>query len=108
MNAFKMDVSKALLKYSTASKIPVKRGRSGKSNIQRQNKRIIYNVYTFFKNLSENPEEAESINFHKAQELTSKACGVHRRTVQRVCSEVFNSASDTELLVPQVEEYKRK
>lgn len=102
-----MDVSKAS-KYSTASKIPLKRGRSGKSNIQRQNKRIIYNVYTFFKNLSENPKEAESINFHKAQELTAKACGVHRRTVQRVCSEVFNSASDTEIFVPPVEEYSRK
>jgi hypothetical protein len=107
MVAFKMDVNKAL-KFSACSEIPAKRGRSGKSNIQRQNKRIIYNVYTFFKNLSENPEEAESINFHKAQELTAKACGVHRRTVQRVCSEAFNSASDTEIFATSVEEYKRK
>jgi hypothetical protein len=65
-------------------------------------------VYTFFKNLSENPEEAESINFHQAQELAAKACGVHRRTVQRVCSEVFKSASDAEIFTPPVEEYKRK
>jgi hypothetical protein len=102
-----MDASKAL-KCSAVSKLSAKRGRSGKSNIQRQNKRIIYNVYTFFKNLSENPEEAENINFHKAQELTARACGVHRRTVQRICSEVFKTASDTETFVPPVEEYRRK
>jgi len=73
-----MDLDKTL-NCLAVSKLPAKRRRSGKSNIQRQNKRIIYIVYTytFFKNLSENPEEAESINFHKAQELTAVSCGVH-------------------------------
>lgn len=102
-----MDVSK-VLKCSVASKIRRKGDRSGKSNIHKQNKRIIYSVYTFFKNLSENPQEAENINFHKAQELTAKACGIHRRTVQRVCSEAFNSTSDAEIFASSVEEYTRK
>jgi hypothetical protein len=102
-----MDVSKALM-CSATSRIPRKPSRSGKSNIERQSMRIIYNVYTFFKNLSENPQEAENINFHKAQELTAKACGVHRRTVQRVCSEVFKSASDTEIFAPSLDKYTKE
>ena len=67
-----MDLDKAL-NCLAVSKLSAKLARSGKSNIQRQNKRIIYIMYTFFKSLSENPEEAESISFHKAQELTAKS-----------------------------------
>jgi len=60
-------------------------------------------TYTFFKNLSENPE-AESINFHKAQELTAESCGVHRWTDHRVCSEAFKSPSNAEIFAPPMEE----
>jgi hypothetical protein len=77
---------------SSAVTAPVKVGRLGKSDIRSQNKRAIYNVYKFFKDISEQPEHFSNINFHKTQEITAKACGVHRSTVQEVCNEAFNSS----------------
>jgi hypothetical protein len=44
---------------SSAVTTPVKLGRLGKSDIRSQNKRTIYNVYKFFKNISEQPEISE-------------------------------------------------
>jgi hypothetical protein len=41
---------------SSAITVPVKLGRSGKYDIKSQNKRTIYNVYKFFKDISEQPE----------------------------------------------------
>jgi hypothetical protein len=75
------------LDRSSAVTMPVKVGRLGKSDIRSQNKRTIYNVYKFFKDISEEPEHFSNINFHKTQEITAKACGVHCSTVQKVCNE---------------------
>jgi hypothetical protein len=87
---------------------PVKVGRLGISDIRSQNKRTIYNVYEFFKDSSEEPEHFSNINFHKTQEITAKACGVHRSTVQKVCDETFNSSSDNQVFASPRKLYKRK
>jgi hypothetical protein len=83
---------------SSSVTTPVKLGRLGKSDIRSQNKRTIYNVYKFFKDISEQPEHfSNNINVHKTQYITAKACGVHRSTVQKVCKESFNSSSDNQV-----------
>jgi hypothetical protein len=41
---------------SSAVTMPVKVGRLGKSDIKSHNKRTVYNVYKFFKDISEQPE----------------------------------------------------
>jgi hypothetical protein len=76
---------------SSAVTTPVKLDRSRKSDIRSQNKRTIYNVYKFFKDISEQPEHFSNINVHKTEEITMKACGVHCSTVQKVCNEAFSS-----------------
>jgi hypothetical protein len=43
---------------------PVKLGRLGKFAIRSQNKRIIYNVYKLFKDISEQPEHFSNIKVH--------------------------------------------
>jgi hypothetical protein len=93
---------------SSAVKTPVKLGRLGKSDIRSQNKRTIYNVYKFFKGISEQPEQFGNINIHKTQEITVKACGVHHSTVQKVCNEAFNSSSDNHVFASPRKAYKRK
>jgi hypothetical protein len=59
---------------SSAVTTPVKVGRLGKSDIRNLNKRTIYNVYEFFKDIYEEPEHSSNINFQKTQEITAKAC----------------------------------
>jgi hypothetical protein len=61
---------------SAAVTTPVRLGRLGNSDIRSQNKRTIYNVYKFFKDISEQPEHFSNINVHKTQEITVKACGI--------------------------------
>jgi hypothetical protein len=92
---------------SSAVTTPVKLGRLGKSDIRSQNKRTIYNVYKFFKDISEEPEHFSNINVHKTQEITAKACGVHRSTVQKVCNEAFNSSSDNQVFASPRKPYKK-
>lgn len=41
---------------------PAKLERFGRSDIRSQNKRIIYNVYKFFKDMSEQPKHFSNIN----------------------------------------------
>jgi hypothetical protein len=82
---------------SSAVTMPVKLGRLGKSDNRSQNKRTIYNVDKFFKDISEQPEHFSNINVHKTQEITVKTCGVHHSTVQKVCNESFNSLSDNQV-----------
>jgi hypothetical protein len=84
---------------SSAVTMPVKLGRLGKFDIRSQNKRTIYNVDKFFKEISEQPEHFSNINVHKTQEITVKACGVHHSTLQKVCNEAFNSLSDNQVFV---------
>jgi hypothetical protein len=52
-----------------------------KCDIRSQNKRTIYNVYSFLKHISEQPEHFSDISVHKVQDLTVKVCGVHRSSV---------------------------
>jgi hypothetical protein len=93
---------------SSAVTTPVKLGRLEKSDIRSQNKRTIYNVYKFSKDISEQPEHLSNINVHKTQEITAIVCGVHRRTVQKVCNESFNSSSDNQVFASPRKIYKRK
>jgi hypothetical protein len=58
---------------SSALKTPAKRRRLGKSYIRGQNKRTIYNVHKFFKDISLQPEHFSNINLHKTQVVTAKA-----------------------------------
>jgi hypothetical protein len=43
---------------------PVKLDRLRKSAVRSQNKRTIYNVYNFFKDISEQPEHFSDVNVH--------------------------------------------
>jgi hypothetical protein len=58
---------------SSALITPVKLDTLGKSDIRSQNKRIIYNAYNFFKDISVQPEHVSNINLHKTQDTTAKA-----------------------------------
>jgi hypothetical protein len=93
---------------SSAVTTTVRLGRLGKSDIRSQNKRTIYNVYKFFKDISEQPEHFGNINVHKTQEITVKACGVHRSTVKKVCNVAFNSSSDNQAFVSPKKSYKKE
>jgi hypothetical protein len=64
-------------------------------------------VYKFFKDICEQPKYF-SINVHKTQEITARACGIHRRTVQKVCNQSFNSSSDNQVFTSPRKSYKRK
>jgi hypothetical protein len=46
------------------------------------------------------PEHFNSINVHKTQEVTEQVCGVHHKTVEKVCNEASISSSDNLLLLP--------
>ncbi|KAF0731469.1 DDE 3 domain-containing protein [Aphis craccivora] len=56
-------------------------------DLHSQSKKIIYNVYLFFKKLSESNELYSDI-FKKTQDVTADACGISKRSIQRICSEV--------------------
>jgi hypothetical protein len=93
---------------SSAVTTPVELGRLGKFDIRSQNKRAIYNVYKFFKDICEQPEFFSNINIHETQEITARACGVHRSTVQKVCNESFNSSLENQVFASPRKSYKRK
>ena len=57
-----------------------------------QPKTIIYDVYRYFKRL-ENCEEKVNVFFRETQKITAEACGVSRRTVQRICEDADKSAA---------------
>jgi len=59
-------------------------------DIHSQSKKIVYNVYLFFKKLSET-KKLDSNFFIKTQDVTAEACGISKRSIQRVCSEVKKS-----------------
>jgi hypothetical protein len=87
---------------------PVKQGRLEKSNIRNQNKRTIYNIYNFFKDISEQPEHLNNTSLHKIQDITVKACGVHHSTVHKICNETSISSSDNKIYAYPRKTYKRK
>lgn len=63
----------------------VKKGsRFGRSNLNKQTRLVIENVYKYFQNLAEYPELTKTLNFKQVQKLTAEACGVSRTTVQRI------------------------
>jgi len=49
-----------------------------------QSKKIVYSVYLFFKNLSES-KKIDANFFRKTQDITNEACGVSKRSIQRIC-----------------------
>ncbi|KAL4120900.1 hypothetical protein QTP88_013509 [Uroleucon formosanum] len=57
-------------------------------DIHSQTKKIIYNMYTFFKTLAKCKDKPELADyFLQSQERTAEACAVSLRTVQRICKE---------------------
>ncbi|KAL4101216.1 hypothetical protein QTP88_021236 [Uroleucon formosanum] len=60
------------------------------SDIRSQSKQIVYNVYTFLKELSSKPDLTADF-FKQAQIHTGEACGLSERTVRRICSEAKHS-----------------
>jgi hypothetical protein len=52
------------LETSSAVTTLVKLGRLRKSAIRSENKRTIYNVYKFFKDISDHPEHFSNMNVH--------------------------------------------
>jgi hypothetical protein len=92
---------------SSAITTPVKLGRLGNSDFRHQNKKTIYNVCKFFKDISQQPEYFSNINVHKTQKITGKVCDVHHSTVKEVCSKAFSSLSD-KVYPSSRKAYKRK
>lgn len=56
-------------------------------DLHSQSKKIVYSVYLFFKKLSES-KELDADFFQKTQDITAEACGISKRSIQRICSEV--------------------
>lgn len=63
-------------------------------DIHSQSKKIIYNVYTFLKQLSQKSNLTANF-FKNAQVLTAQACGVSERTIKRICAEAKNINLET-------------
>jgi len=62
-------------------------------NIHSQTKKTIFNVYKFFKKLSNDKMNLEVANFFKqTQQMTADACEVSLRTVKRITSEASKSS----------------
>lgn len=67
---------------------------SGKSDYRSQSKTIIYNVYSYLKDLVNNrPNATIREVFQSTQEATANACSCNVRTVQRICAEARTSAT---------------
>jgi hypothetical protein len=94
-------------KISAVVTTPMKLDRLQKSDIRSQNKRTVYNVHKFFKDIYEQPAHFSDINVHKTQ-ITVKACDVHCSAVQKVCSEAFISSSDSQVFASPRKACKRK
>jgi len=60
------------------------------SDLRSQSKQIVYNVYTFLKELSSKPDLTSNF-FKHTQICTGEACGLSKRTVRRICSEAKHS-----------------
>jgi len=60
------------------------------SDTRSQSKQILYNVYTFLKELSSKPGLTADF-FKHVQIRTGEACGLSERTVRRICSEAKHS-----------------
>jgi len=56
-------------------------------DLHSQNKKIVYSVYLFFKKLSES-KKLDADFFRKTQDITAEACGISKRSIQRICLEV--------------------
>lgn len=56
-------------------------------DLHSQSKKIVYSVYLIFKKLSES-KELDANFFRKTQDITGEACGISKRSIQRICSEV--------------------
>lgn len=66
-------------------------------DIQAQTKNVIFNVYTYFKNLSKDSSHPEVANFFiQAQQKTSEACGISLSTIRRITSEGSKAPSGSE------------
>lgn len=50
------------------------------SDLHSQSKKIIHNVYLFFKKLSET-NELDSNFFKKMQDIAAEACGISKRSI---------------------------
>ncbi|XP_039294141.1 uncharacterized protein LOC120353647 [Nilaparvata lugens] len=81
---------------------PTKSGsRRGRSDIGKQERNIIWNVYRFFQKIAENPDRLELINFRKVQEVTAEACGVGVTTVKRIRRRVDDSDEEVKFDTPR-------
>lgn len=66
-------------------------------DIQAQTKRIIFNVYSYFKKLSKDSSQPEVAKyFIQAQKKTSEACGISVSTIKRITSEGSKAPTDSE------------
>jgi len=65
------------------------------SDVHSQSKKIIYSVYLFLKKLSEK-EDLDANFFKKTQDVTAEACGISKRTIQRICLEARKNGETEE------------
>lgn len=66
-------------------------------DIHSQSKKIIFNVYTYFKNLAKDSSQPEVSKFFlQAQQRTSEACGIHIKSVKRITAEGSKALLNTE------------
>lgn len=74
-------------------------GRSGKKDFTKQSKIIIGNVYKLFKNLADDPQARDNLNFSQVLKLTSKACGVSEKSIQRIKKKLIVADENEEEVV---------
>jgi hypothetical protein len=72
------------------------------------NKRTIYIVYNFFKDIYEQPERLSAVSLHKTQDVTAKTCGIQRSIVQKICNEAFISSSDSKIFASARKTHRTK
>jgi len=70
-------------------------------DIHSQRKKIIFSVYTYFKNLAKDSSQPEVSKFFlQAQQKTSEACGILIKSVKRITAEGSKSLLHTESAEP--------
>lgn len=62
-----------------------------------QTKKVIFNVYNYFKSLASSDDMALQEYFKQTQKITADACGVSNTTVRRVCAEGYSTDDVSDL-----------
>ncbi|XP_044727041.1 uncharacterized protein LOC123290782 [Chrysoperla carnea] len=78
---------KVIKKVPKVKKEKITKRKTTREIIDKQGRGIVFNVYMFLKAMHMRQQCQQPVKFAKTQELTAQACGIGKRTVQRIIKE---------------------